>query len=477
MSARLERPERERSRPLSVLLLTGQFLPVVGGTELATQREAQALQARGHTACVLTLRHNPRWPATEVIEEVSVRRTGGMFLRGKLRLRYGASWLAEARVWFELVRARRDYDVVHVRQLGRLTRPAALASYFTGKPLVVRVAAAPASQDGWLPATTLPPQANLTLKARMTAKLKARANTTDLGDLEALRRIQYLAPLTLRLLRAPHVRLLALSARIRQSLIKVGFAENQIVLLPNGVNPATYEEIAARRARTPVIPGERQTVVCLARLAYQKGQDTLLQAWRIVQARMPTTRLILAGEGGMRAQFECLAASLGVAETVEFAGLVTDTRSLLAEAHAFVLPSRFEGMPNALLEAMAAGLPCVATRVSGSEDIIVDGQSGLLVPPDDPKALASALLAILTDPERASAMGREARARVSGAFSQDHMLNQLIQLYSSLAGNGDVRRLQTESCPADVTQPALEAPATAAVSVTSDIIPGIPGSD
>lgn len=457
-------PAHAQPRPLKILMLTGQFLPVVGGTELSTLREAQALLARGHIARVLTLRHDPRWPAHEVIDGVSVRRAGGLFLRGKLRLRYGATWLAEARIWYELVRARDTYDVVQLRQLGRLTRPAVLASYVTGKPLVVRIAAAPAplrdkTRDAGesLPGATsaTPPGA---AKRNLLAYLKARGTFPDLGDIPTLRRIQFLAPLTLRLLRAPHVRFLALSARVRQSLIETGFARERIALLPNGVDPAHYQDIAEHSVYQSA-PGAHQTVVCLARLSYQKGQDTLLQAWRLMQERMPPARLILAGEGRSRAQLERLATGLGVADTVEFAGLVRDTKSLLAAARVFVLPSRFEGMPNALLEAMAAGLPCVATRVSGSEDIIVDGQSGLLVPPDDPEALASALLTILTDPQRAHALGREARARVIDAFSQDRTLDELIQLYSSLVVNGGAR------------------PQARVVIAAAENVPGAPGNN
>jgi glycosyltransferase involved in cell wall biosynthesis len=439
--------------------LTGQFLPVVGGTELSTLREAQALQARGHVVRVLTLRHNPQWARREEVDKVPVRRIGGLFLRGRLRLRFGATWLAEARVWYELVRTRRRYDVIQLRQLGRLARPAVLASYLTGKPLVVRIACAP-PQGGQIGDTRVSlyrdslartkATAGAHPKAHLMAYLKARGTTPDMGDLDTLRRVQWLAPLTLLLLRAPQVTFLALSARIRQHLIESGFAKNQIVLLPNGIDPLAYRDIAARRLCHQEAPaGESLTVVCVARLSYQKGQDVLLQAWSLVQESVPTARLILAGDGEQRVQLELLATDLGISDTVDFAGLVTDTRALLAAARVFALPSRYEGMPNALLEAMAAGLPCVATQVSGSEDAIVDGQSGLLVPPDDPGALASALVALLTNNERAYALGREAQAHVVHAFTQGQMLDDLVQIYSSLVWNGDASHLQTRSRLAD----------------------------
>lgn len=150
-------------------------------------------------------------------------------------------------------------------------------------------------------------------------------------------------------------------------------------------------------------------------------------------------RLVLAGDGPQRLQLEHLAADLGIADTVEFAGVVGDLRALFASAHSFVLASRYEGMSNALLEAMAAGMPCVATRVSGSEDVIIGGQSGLLVPPEDSGALACALMAILMDHELARSLGHEARARVVRVFDQHRVLDEYTQLYSSLVRHGNTR--------------------------------------
>lgn len=432
-------PASELLKPASILLVTNQFLPVIGGTEVTTLRDAKALQAHGHAVRVLTLRHNLRWPRTEEMDGVSVRRTGGFFLQGRLRVRFGATWLAEARVWYELVRTRRSYDIVQLRQLGRLARPAVLASFVTGKPLVVRIACAPPPQGrrGSVVGTSL----DGATAGISQPYLRTRGPAPDIGDIETLRRIQFLAPLTLRLLRAPQVTFLALSTRSLEHLVQSGFSLDQIVLLPNGIDPTVYQDAAlARTSRPPAASGDILTIVCPARLSYQKGQDVLLQAWRTVQEQVPTARLILAGDGPQRQSLERLAADLHISSTVEFAGLVEDVRPLLSAAHGFVLPSRYEGMPNALLEAMAAGLPCVATRVSGTEEIICDGRSGMLVPPEDPETLAEALIVILTDHDRARTLGSEARARVAGAFDHARVMDEFSQLCSVLAGSGTTRR-------------------------------------
>jgi glycosyltransferase involved in cell wall biosynthesis len=211
--------------------------------------------------------------------------------------------------------------------------------------------------------------------------------------------------------------------------------------VPNGIDPLEYAGAAAIQTCHPAAASrEPLTIVCPARLSYQKGQDVLLRAWQTVQACVPAARLVLAGDGPLRQELEDLALDLGVAATVDFAGLVADMPALLAGASGFVLPSRYEGMSNALLEAMAAGQPCVATRVSGSEDVIVDGQSGLLVPSEDPEALASALVTVLADRARAHALGREARARVVAAFDSRHVMNALSQLYTSLGRTSAAQR-------------------------------------
>jgi glycosyltransferase involved in cell wall biosynthesis len=432
-------PIADRPSPVSILLVTDQFLPVVGGTEVTTLREAKALRARGHAVRVLTLRHNPRWPRAEEMEGVQVRRIGGVFWRGRLRVRFGLTWLAEALVWRELVRTRHTYDVALVRQLGRLARPAALASLVTGKPLVVRIACASAPH-GLRASDPSVPVPSMDGKAPPSPAARPRGLPLGGGDVDTLRRGQYLAALTLWLLRSPRVRWLALSARIREYLIETGCSERQIVQLPNGIDTTAYLEVATRRAqRPPAAPGDILTVVCPARLSYQKGQDVLLKAWRMVREQVPTAQLILAGDGPQRLELELLAAELGIADAIEFAGLVRDLRGLFAAADGFVLPSRYEGMSNALLEAMAAGMPCVATRVSGSEDIIIENESGLLVPPEEPEALASALVTILTEHQRASSLGREARARVVRCFDQRRLLDESIQLYTSLVSQSAAR--------------------------------------
>src|SRR5262249_25734590 len=129
-----------------------------------------------------------------------------------------------------------------------------------------------------------------------------------------------------------------------------------------------------------------------------------------------------------------LAEALNLRDSVGFEAAVDDLRSVFAEADIFALPSRTEGMPNVLVEAMASGLPCVATRVSGSEDLIIDGDCGYLLPPEQPEALGRALLSLMEDRTRAQAFGIAAQRRIAVEFHDLRLASQLIRLYQGTLG-------------------------------------------
>jgi glycosyltransferase involved in cell wall biosynthesis len=148
--------------------------------------------------------------------------------------------------------------------------------------------------------------------------------------------------------------------------------------------------------------------LAVARLNPQKGFDLLLKAWA-ASAQRRTSTLRILGDGPQHAELEALAASLGIADRVEFAGFVSDKAPHWARASAFVLSSRYEGFPNALCEAMAAGLPCVSFDCpSGPADLIRDGENGILVPPEDIAGLAAALDRVAGDAKLRERLGAEA---------------------------------------------------------------------
>jgi len=163
----------------------------------------------------------------------------------------------------------------------------------------------------------------------------------------------------------------------------------------------------------------------VSRLVEQKGLDTLLAAVPAVVARRPDVRFVLVGDGPLRSELERRAAGL----PVEVLGERDDVPDQLARFDVFVLPSRFEGLCLAVIEAQAAGVPVVATPVGGIVETVVPGETGTLVPVDDPAALAAAISGVLDDPAAAGAMALEARRRARSRFSVDAMVEKTLALY------------------------------------------------
>ena len=183
-------------------------------------------------------------------------------------------------------------------------------------------------------------------------------------------------------------------------------------------------------------PSEPAVVVTMARLNAVKGIDVLLHAVAVVRVRRPDVTAVVLG-GSQRGyahhaeEFDRLRKQLGLEGAVTFAGHVDDPQAALATASVYVQPSRWEGVPIAVLEAMAAGIPVVATQVGGLAEIIEHGVTGLLVPPDDPSALADAILRVLETPGLAAELGEAARAWARRTHSVDASVARLIEVYDA----------------------------------------------
>jgi glycosyltransferase involved in cell wall biosynthesis len=176
-----------------------------------------------------------------------------------------------------------------------------------------------------------------------------------------------------------------------------------------------------RRAHEGAVVGN------VARLAKQKGQRTLVEAAPLVLERHPETRFVIVGDGELRGELEQLAHGL----PFEFRGQRDDIPAQLAEMDVFAFPSLFEGLCLAVIEAQAAGVPVVATPVGGIPENVRDGETGLLVPPRDPVALAGAINELLDDPRRARELAERARPRVFERYSLERMVARTLALYGS----------------------------------------------
>ncbi|HEY7728762.1 MAG TPA: glycosyltransferase [Candidatus Eisenbacteria bacterium] len=214
--------------------------------------------------------------------------------------------------------------------------------------------------------------------------------------------------------------ILAISDGVREALERSGVRPGRIRVVPSGIDLAPFEapcDREALRAALGVPPGTT-LVLQVAALAPHKSQLDLLKAAALLREIQPSIRMWIAGEGRMRRSLEREHAKLALGELVRFLGFRGDVPDLLRAADLFCLSSKLEGMGTAILEAMAAGLPVVGVRVGGIPEIVVHGETGLLVPAREPGALAAALAELAGDPSRRRAMGERALRRVR-EFSAD----------------------------------------------------------
>jgi glycosyltransferase involved in cell wall biosynthesis len=229
---------------------------------------------------------------------------------------------------------------------------------------------------------------------------------------------------------------IVLSTRTQRYLREHGFEQLEIERIPNGVDVVRFHPAPTGTAAEEQEKNLR--VICVSKLRHEKGIDVLLQAWHLVQKQKPEARLIIVGNGPSEAQLKRLASELKILESVEFAGLQSDIPALLHRANIGILPSRWEGMPNALLEYMASGLACIATRVSGSEDLIQPGTNGLLIESEDYQEMSRALLTLLGNTDLIQNYGATARQTVEQAYTIEYVTKRYLEVYQRLAARFNI---------------------------------------
>jgi glycosyltransferase involved in cell wall biosynthesis len=221
---------------------------------------------------------------------------------------------------------------------------------------------------------------------------------------------------------------------IRDALIaEDGFRPDKVCVIHNGVD---IEKFSARHnEREHLFPGagNGKLIVLVGNMHSDvKGHPWLIASAPAIVREFPSTRFILVGDGEQRASFERQAGELGVKDNFLFLGRRADVPEILACCDIAVLPSRAEGLPNAVLEYMAVGLPVIVSRVGGNAELVQDGVTGLLVPPEDSGALSSALLKLLREHGLARQMARSAREFVVQNFSFERLVLEVDALYSEL---------------------------------------------
>jgi len=193
----------------------------------------------------------------------------------------------------------------------------------------------------------------------------------------------------------------------------------------------------------PALELDGAVVGDVARLVPQKGLDVLIQAAPLVLERYPDTRFVVAGDGPARSDLERQITDAGLEDRFVLTGHRTDVPELLASFDIFVLPSRFEGLCYAVIEAQAAGLPIVATPVGGVPENVIDGETGILCEVDDPESLAAAVIALLDRPDERRRLGDAGRRRAHERYARSRMVAETIALYGETASSAAASRSQT----------------------------------
>ncbi len=234
-------------------------------------------------------------------------------------------------------------------------------------------------------------------------------------------------------LRRAHA-IVAVSQAVADRIAALGADRQRMQVIPNGVPLRPVRDagciVGARRALG--LPEEAVVLVAVGRLSPEKGYDVLLSAIPRMQSVFPQTILAVVGAGPSEADLAALIARMGLESAVRLVGFVADVGPWLSAADIVVVPSRSEGQGLVALEAMAVGVPVVASRVGGLPEVIKDGVTGLLVVPDDAEGLADALICLARQPDMRQRMGEAGRMRVEDSFSIETMQDRHAALYRSM---------------------------------------------
>ena len=250
-------------------------------------------------------------------------------------------------------------------------------------------------------------------------------------------------------------RILVNADAVKTWLIDDGYDGRRIVVIPNGVDLERFSAPPDRDGirRELGLAAATPLVVVVSRLARLKGLEQLIEAAALLRAPHPDARFLIVGETAPAEtayldELKQVAARHRVADAVIFTGLRSDVPALLSAADVAVMPSLNEALSNVLLESMAAGAPTVATRVGGTPEAVVDGETGLLVPPGDPRALAAAIATLLGDRALAARLGHAARLLIRERFSVDRMVAATEQIYLQLLARKQPSTFPAGPCPA-----------------------------
>ena len=397
---------------MRVVLACIRYPPAPGGAESHVQALARGMARRGHDVEVHTSDLHTEYPFQRRAGLPTEDEHGVRVVRHRARSPGGMMhYVFLPTMWGGLRRAARGADVVHAHSYGYFpTWAAARAAHAEGKPFVFT----PHFHPPW------------SMEGGAARRVLRGVYDPTFGRY-TLRRADAVVGVS--------------TSEMREMARHLPLPQEKVRVIPNGFHPDRFRAPPSRHALRERLglPDDAQAVVFAGRLASNKGLHHLVPAFARVAPRHPRAVLVLAGEDqGWGPKLRAMAEDLGVGERVHFTGHLSepDYRATLAGADVFALPSEWEAFGIVLVEAMACGVPCVATRVGGAADVVVDGRTGRLVPYGDEAALAAALDEILSDPALARRMGEAGRERAFHEYSWDSVVDRTLALYDELRRRG-----------------------------------------
>jgi glycosyltransferase involved in cell wall biosynthesis len=387
---------------MKVLMVISQFHPIIGGAERQAQLLAQTLIKKGIQVQVVTGWWKLRTPRREVINGVRIFRNfsfWGMF--GIKGIRSLGALVYMITLGFYLLLHKKRYDVIHVHQvLYPAFISALVGKSVLSKPVIVK-----------------------------------NSCTGLMGDIIQIKRFP-LGDFQLKYLLKKTDCLIVVSKEGEKEFRDLGYPEQQITHIPNGVElPVDLKKQSEQPLR----------LLTSARLDRQKGVDVLLKAWANIVQEEKTHKLQILGSGPLKSDLQKLTETLKIEREVEFVGMVHNVEEYLKISDIFVLPSRAEGLSNALLEAMSYGIPCITTNVGGNNELFgLDGEknitlgeylitrNGLIINPDDIKGLSKAILYLIRNNKAREEIGTRSREFIQRNYSIDWVADRYIGLYRKI---------------------------------------------
>ncbi|MBU2692295.1 MAG: glycosyltransferase [Candidatus Eisenbacteria bacterium] len=397
-----------RTTPVHITMVTGGPFPALGGAEIQALRLAKALKESGYQIEIMCLNAAGAQKRNEFVDSIPVHRVGVFTFStpgGKHRLGSLSSFPA---VFTTMLRRKPRPHLIHLHLLTRATLAAALAGRFMGIPVIAKL-----------------------------------GNSGRRFDFRQIRETYFEGALLAYLFKQSISAFIAPSSAVSADLLNEGIKVKDIVSIPNGVDLEYFSREAAAPSEAP--PGF--TFVYTGTLKKKKNLHILIEAFAKAQADAGgRLNLIIVGDGPERRTLETLAAEHHLTGRITFAGGHQDVRPWLSLADAFVLPSEAEGLPNALMEAMAFSLPAIATGVGGSLELIDPARSsfasppgrfyearhGILVTPGDIQGLAGALTKMAENAERNRVLGESARRHIEENYTLTNIAKKYEELYQSL---------------------------------------------